>query len=1066
MDITRYAIENKVVTAVVLVAVLFAGIQAYLNLPRAEDPGFKIRVARVITPFPGASPQRVEQLVTDKLEQRIQEIPEVDNITSTSRTSVSIISVALKDDVQDLQPVFDKLRRKVEQVGPDLPAGVVSTVDDEFGDVFGTLLTLTGDGFSYRELEETAEQVRSELLKIEDVAKVEIIGAQPERVFVVYDNARLAELGLSTGQLQNILQTSNIIIPGGAVQTGVESITLEPSGAYETVEAIRRTVIRLPGTGDVVFLGDIADVNRGYVDPRTEEVRVTGEEGLVLAISMRDGGDIIGLGDDVLTTVRRLEQRYPIGLSFGVLSFQPGVVERSVGDFTSSVFQAIGIVILSMLIFLGLRTGLVVATLIPMAMVATLMMMDGFNIGLDQISLAALIIALGLLVDNAIVMSEAILVEMEEGKSAVEAAVASARELRIPLLVSSLTTAAAFLPIYLAESTVGEYTAPLAQVITITLLSSWLLAITMIPLFCVLFLRVKRKRGDTTISAATDAGDVATGDVASDDASGDAPAHDEGGEYDSPFYRRYRDLLTGLLKRPALTLLAAYGLLLVSLWGFGFVEQIFFPEKREVLFTGELNLPYGTSFEQTQAVVADIEGFMDAELASTGASEPGLENWTFFVGTGAPRFNLGYSPEQGRSNYAALIANTTSFDVQNDVMRRLRGYVEQRHPGLDAKIRPLSSGPATANPIEVRLFGDDADVLFGIVDQVKQQVASIDGTINISDNWGQFTKKLRVEIDEVRARRAGVSNQDIAVSLQTALSGVEATQFREAAEIIPVTLRSGERVRESISRIESINMYAQATGRNVPLGQVADIELAFEPSQILRRDRSLAVTVRSGLDPAVGRTAFDISEDLTPWLEAQQEDWPLGYGFELGGDIEGSSQATASITEKLPIAGIIILLLLVWQFNSIRKPTIILLTIPLSVIGVTFGLLITGQPFGFMALLGIIALAGIVINNAIVLLDRIDIEMNENGHPPDRAIVESAQRRFRPILLTTATTAGGLIPLWLGGGPLFEAMAVSILFGLLFATVLTLGFVPALYALLFRVNFSGFTYPSATSNSE
>jgi multidrug efflux pump subunit AcrB len=767
---------------------------------------------------------------------------------------------------------------------------------------------------------------------------------------------------------------------------------------------------------------------------------------------MRDGGDIIALGDQVLATIDRLEQRYPIGVSFGIQSFQPGVVERSVGDFTSSVLQAIGIVILSMLIFLGIRTGLVVATLIPMAMLATMMMMDVFSIGLDQISLAALIIALGLLVDNAIVMSEAILVEMEEGKSATAAAVASARELRIPLLVSSLTTAAAFLPIYLAESTVGEYTAPLAQVITITLLSSWLLAITMIPLLCVVFLQGKTTRAGRTDRTAADSDDTA--------------APDEAGEYDSRFYRRYRALLTTLLQRPVFTLLAAYGLLVVSLWGFGFVEQIFFPEKREVLFTGELDLPYGTSFERTKAVVTDVEGFMHAELTPAGSGEAGLDNWTFFVGTGAPRFNLGYSPEQGRSNYAALIANTTSYDVQSDVMRRLRAYIEERHPGLDAKIRSLSSGPATANPVEVRLYGDDAAILFEIVDRVTKRLSGAEGTINVSDNWGRFTKKLRVEIDEVRARRAGVSNQDIAVSLQTALSGVEATQFRETAEIIPVTLRSGERVRESIGRIESINVYAQATGRNVPLGQVADIELAFEPSQILRRNRSLAVSVRSGLDPAAGRTAFDIADELRPWLDAQQEDWPLGYSYELGGDIEGSSEATASITAKLPFAGLIIVLLLVWQFNSIRKPAIIVLTIPLSLIGVTFGLLVTGQPFGFMALLGIIALAGIVINNAIVLIDRIEIEMTENGHPPDRAIVESAQRRFRPILLTTATTAGGLIPLWLGGGPLFEAMAVSILFGLLFATVLTLGFVPALYALLFRVDFSGFAYPLADPDAK
>ncbi|MEO1074520.1 MAG: efflux RND transporter permease subunit [Bacteroidota bacterium] len=1032
MDITRYAIENRVVTAVALVILLVSGYQAYLALPRAEDPGFTIRVATVITTFPGASPARVEALVTDKLEARIQEIPEVDNITSQSRTNVSIIQVAFKDDVRELQPLFDRLRRKVESAQPDLPDGVVPEVDDEFGDVFGTLLTLTAEGFSYRELEDMADQARRELLRIEDVAKVEILGAQPEHVFVEYDNARLAEVGLSTSQLQSILQTSNIVIPGGAVETDVERIALEPSGAYETVEAIRRTVVTLPGTGQVVFLGDLAEVERGYANPRTEAIRATGEQGLVLAISMRQGGDIIGLGDEVLATLRRLESRFPIGVAFGLLSFQPEVVERAVGDFTSSVVQAVVIVMLAMLLFLGLRTGLVVASLIPMAMVATTMMMGVFEIGIDQISLAALIIALGLLVDNAIVMSEATLVGMEQGRTARDAALSAAQELRIPLLVSSLTTAAAFLPIYLAESNVGEYTAPLAEVITITLLASWLLAITMIPLLCLLFLRAKRRPGPALEHA------------------GSKDARSEGPEFDSPFYRRYRGVLARLLRRPFWTVVGAYGLLVLALWGLGFVDQSFFPEKREVLFTGELNLPYGTSFERTEAIVMDLEAFMDAELRAEGDAE-GLANWAFFVGTGAPRFNLGYKPEQGRTNYAALIANTTSYEVQASIIERLRSHIEATYPSVDATIRRLSSGPATANPVEVRLYGDDADALFGIVDQVKARLAAIDGTAGISDDWGAFTKKLRVEIDEPRARRAGVSNQDIAVSLQTALSGIEATQFREGDAILPVTLRSAPSDRDGIGSLDAVNVYAQATGRNVPLGQVANIELAFEPSQVLRRDRLLAVTVRSGLDDAAGVTAFDVADELVPWLDAQQGTWPLGYSYELGGDIEGSSDANASIQEKLPIAALVIVLLLVWQFNSVRKPAIILLTIPLSMVGVVFGLLVTGKSFGFMALLGVIALAGIVINNAIVLLDRIQIEIDEHGHPPARAIVESAQRRLRPILLTTATTAGGLLPLWLGGGPLFESMAVAILFGLLFATVLTLGVVPALYALLFRV---------------
>ncbi|MEM1271042.1 MAG: efflux RND transporter permease subunit, partial [Bacteroidota bacterium] len=873
-----------------------------------------------------------------------------------------------------------------------------------------------------------ADQVRNELLKIEDVAKVDIHGTQPERVFVEYDNARLAELGLSPGQLQNALQVSNIIISGGTVQTGAETIALEPSGSFDTVDAIRRSVITLPGSGQVVFLDDIARVERGYVNPRSEEVRISGREGLVLAISMRDGGDIIALGDEVLATTARLEARFPVGVEFGVVSFQPEVVERSVSDFTTSVAQSVAVVIFAMLLFLGLRTGLIVATLIPMAMVTTMLFMGIFEIGIDQISLAALIIALGLLVDNAIVMSEAIMVGMEDGKPAKTAAIDAAKELRIPLLVSSLTTAAAFLPISLAESQVGEYTAPLAQVIIITLLASWVLSLTMIPLLCVVFLKVTpRKEGEE--------------------------------EYSSVFYQRYRNLLTSMVKRPLLTVLAAYGLLVVALWGFGFVAQSFFPEKKEVLFTGQFELPYGTSFEETKALTDDIEAFMAAEFARSERApgtepeddEVALENWAFFIGIDAPRFNLGYNPEQARTNYAALVANSTTFEAQAEIIERLRAYVEINHPGVDADIKALTSGPGGGDPVAVRLYGDDPSVLFGFVDQVKAHLATLEGTRNVTDNWGAFTKKLRVEIDEARAARAGVSNQDIAVSLQSALSGIEATQFREGNELIPVTLRSTDGARAQLSEIESINVYSQSSGRNVPLGQVATIELDFEPSRVLRRDRQLAVTVASGLDDAAGVTAFDVVAELDPWLQEQQATWPVGYAYEIGGEFESSSEANASIGAQLPLAGLVILMLLVWQFNSLRKPTIILLTIPLALIGVTIGLLVTRLSFGFMSLLGIIALAGIVINNAIVLIDRIQLEMDENGHEPMRAIIEAGQRRFRPILLTTATTAGGLVPLWLSGSPLFESMSVAILFGLIFATVLTLGFVPALYALFFRV---------------
>ncbi len=1022
MDLTRYAINNRVVTFVALAVVALSGVSAYRGLPRAEDPGFLVRSAIVRTQFPGAAPERVELLVTDKLESAIQEIPEVAHITSESRTGLSIITVELRETVTDLRPVWDNLRRKVDRTAGELPQGVVPVVDDELGDVFGTVLVLTADGFSYVELEEIAEQVRDVFLRIGDVAKVEIHGTQEERVFVDFDNARLSRLGLSVPQLQGILQSSNIIISGGAVETGVERVTLEPTGNFTSLDDIRQTLITLPGTGETVYLGDVAEIRRGYADPPRARVRANGQPALALAVSMRDGGNIIQLGENIRAAVTELEGRYPVGVAFDILAFQPEVVDRAVSTFVNSILQAVGIVLVCMLLFLGLRTGLVVASLVPMAMMATLMLMQYLGIGLDKMSLVSLIIALGLLVDNAIVMSESILVRLEGGENARDAALDSSRELRIPLLVSSLTTIAAFLPIVLAESAVGEYTAPLAVVIALTLLSSWLLAITMIPLLCMIFLRVKRRSGSA----------------------GDA-------EFDTPFYRRYRGVLQSLLRRPLVTVAGAFGLLAATLGLFRLVEQNFFPDSTEVLFTGDFEFPYGTSFAHTEAAMLDIERFLIEELAASENRE-GIRNWGIFTGTGAPRFALGYSQAQPNSGYAAFIANASVFDIQDTVIDRLRTYVEANHPDIDVSLKRLTSGPGGGTPVEVRLYGADQDVLFDLADGVKTHLASLPGTRNITDNWGAQTKKLIVNIDNARARRAGITNQDIAVSLRTALSGSPVTEYREGDKAIPVVLRSEVGGREDIGKLESINVYAQS-GQNVALRQVADIALTFEPSRILRRDRSKTLSVLADLDPGANATAFSIAAALEPWLSERQYSWPVGYSYEIGGTFESSADANASIADKLPVAGLLILLLLVGQFNSLRKPLIIVLTIPLGLTGVVAGLLVTGQSFGFMTLLGVISLAGIVINNAIVLIDRIRIEIDENGLEPGPAVLEAAQRRLRPIMLTTATTVGGLLPLWFGGDPLFVSMAVAILFGLVFATVLTLGFVPALYCLLFRVRY-------------
>jgi multidrug efflux pump subunit AcrB len=528
--------------------------------------------------------------------------------------------------------------------------------------------------------------------------------------------------------------------------------------------------------------------------------------------------------------------------------------------------------------------------------------------------------------------------------------------------------------------------------------------------------------------------------------------------YNSRFYTFYRRTLLQLLRRPLLTVTGTLGVFILAIFGFSFVPNIFFPENDKPIFSAELRLPVGTPLAKTEAIVRDIETYMRDELMidPTGGRE-GIKDWAAFIGSGAPRYDLGYGPEPPAPEYTYMLVNATSVEaITQDIIPRLEAYCAERFPDLTATIRLLLLGPPVDHPVEVRLSGKDTDRLFRLVDQVKNKLANTDGIKNITDNWGHRTKKLVVKVNQRRAQRAGLTSRDVAVSLQTILSGIATTDYREGDEAIPITLRSVAADRQDIGKLESHNIYVQSSGRSVPLKQVADIEMVWQPAKVLRRDRMRTVTVQAGTTDDAN--AIALSLELDKWLKKESASWEIGYKYELGGELETSGEANESITVKLPIAGLIIILLLVGQFNSIRRPLIILLTIPLGIIGVAFGLLVADSYFGFMTLLGVISLAGIVINNAIVLLDRIKIEIEKNGLEPSRAVVESAQRRTRPILLTAVTTVGGLLPLWIGGGPMWRPMAISIIFGLIFATMLTLGVVPVLYSLFFRVKFKDFEY--------
>ncbi|MCB1792123.1 MAG: efflux RND transporter permease subunit [Gammaproteobacteria bacterium] len=1015
MNLTRLALDNNRVTLVLVLTIIVAGISTFEQMPRAYDPGFIVRSAQVITYFPGASPERVEQLIASKLEESIKQIPEVDYVRSESRTGVAIVTVNIKQNYDAMRPIWDDLRRKMTDVAEDLPDGALGPyVNDEFGDVFGIVLTITGEGFDDAELNDIAETVRDELQRLPDAATVEIHGDQEERVFVEYEDAVLAKLDYSPYQLSQALATRNIVLSGGSITLGDERIALEPSGNFESIDDIRKTILRIPGSDRLVYLGDIATVSRGYVDPPSTLVRSSGQRALAVALSMRDGGNNIALGEQVLAQVARFEQRFPHGVEFELVNFSPAEVEKKVSDFVANLLQAIAVVSAVMLLTLGLRTGLIVASLIPLTMLLAILLMSAFSIGLDQISLAALIIALGMLVDNGIVMSENIMVQMENGKRAADAAIEAAAELRTPLLTASLTTAAAFLPIYLAESDVGEFTASLFKVVTITLLSSWIISLTVIPLLCVAFLKVTQQSES----------------------------------FDGPLFNGYRRVLSAMLRHRSISVLVTAAIFIVSLAGFGLLPNIFFPPSDRTYFKVELELPTSTSIETTADVVTDIEQFLH-RVASAGDGETAdVTSWISYIGYAGPRFVLSHNPVASRSSYALLIVNVPTAEVIDGLMNDLRAYAADRHPDLDMKLRKIETGPSIENPVEVRLSGSNSAHLFSAVDELKREMDRVGGLRNITDDWGQRIKQLNIRIDQARALRADISSQDIAASLQAGLSGLQLTEYREGEDVIPVLLRSSTSKQEDIGKLESLSVFAQATGKSIPLRQVADVEVAWDAARIYRRDGVRTVAVGAQIDSGV--TASEKFDALAPWLTERQQAWGDDIRIELGGEFETSAESSDSISEKLPIAGFLILILLVAQFNSLRKSFIVLMTIPLGLIGVVIGLLVADSFFGFMTLLGVISLAGIVINNAIVLLERIQTEI-DNGLEHGQAIVSAALQRARPILLTTATTVLGLIPLYLGGGEMWEPMAVAIMGGLLFSTLLTLGVVPVLYSLLFRV---------------
>ncbi|AZQ64809.1 efflux RND transporter permease subunit [Flammeovirga pectinis] len=1028
MNITEFSIKNNVLTLTLVVLLGLIGFQTYEGMPRDSMPPFTVRYVSIITTYPGGSPERVEMLVTDKIEKQLQQVSELKYIKSESRNNVSIITIEIKEMYTEMQPIYDKIRRRVDEVKPDLPDGCkVQIKDEDIVDVFGVIYSITGDGYSYKELYDIAKDVKDGLIKLPNAARVEIVGEQMENVFIEFDNAAISKYGLTTNMIKNAIANTNIIFPGGDVKFGTERIILEPTGSFETVSNISKVVIQLKDEKSV-HLGDIARIRRGYKTPTESIVTVSGQPAISLGVKLKDDGNIVELGKEIDEKIKYYQEQYPWGIEFIRSASADLYVESSVNSFVSNLLQSVATVLVVMFIFLGFRTGLVVSALIPSTIVITFVIMGLMDVGLNQISLAALIMALGMLVDNAIVMSESIMVKMERGAKVYTAAIESAQELMVPLLISTLTTSAAFLAFYLAKSTMGEIVGPIFVVITIALVSSWVMSITLIPLLAIYLIKIKPK--DTSEDAKVSNFDKLVG--------------------------YYRPFLVWNLKRPFLFI----GVILLCFLSMTkiapYVPFIFMPDSDRALVTVNLELPMTSDITVTEEVVEEVDKYLKRfllEKEEVGTKE-GVIDFTSYVGEGAPKYDLGYQAPEKSSYTAHILINTTSNEFNQTVIDSLDWFCFNHFPDLQPRIKRLGSAGGAENPIEIRISGRDPLVLYSLVDSVKEKLAGIPGTKNIKDDWGIKTKKFVIKIDQDRAENAGVTNQDIALSMLTSISGVELDQYREDDESIPIMMKDAHEGDYSMRQLESINIYSQGTGNNVPLKQVADILVDWQFTKVKRYDLFKTITVSAGVDKTT--TSNEIMSELQPWLKENQKDWSTGYFYDYGGDIEKTKSGIGSVVEYLPLSFCIIVLLLVGQFNSFKKSLIILLTIPMGAIGVYYGLFLADSYMGFFGFLGLVSLAGIVINNGIVLIDRIEIELTENNREPADAIVSAATERFRPILLTTATTVCGLLPLWFGGGIMFEPLAVSLLFGLLFATVLTLVLVPVFYSLFYGVKFKDY----------
>lgn len=1017
MNITRLAFTYRKTVLMLLALLLINGALAYFTLPAQEDPSITIREAIVSTAYPGMSPERVEQLITRTLEEEIRKIPEVERLTSSSATGLSTIHVAIYDRYFNLDNIWQDLRNKVQQAQRKLPEGTYpSQVNDEFGDVSVITLALTADGFSMRQMYDVAKHIRDSLYAIEGTKKIDILGNQEERIFLEVSNARLAQLGISPKALIAALQNQNIISPGGRVDTGATSFIIEPSGNFNSVGEIADTYIGIPGTEDSIALKDIVSIQRGYIDPPDKLAYFNGQQAIFFAISMLPGYNILEYAPRMKQAIERIENSLPIGYQLHIATYQAEQVEKTVRGVSVNVLQTLAIVLVVVILFLGVRTGLIVGTIVPFVMLVTLSVMQFYGIKLERMSLATLIIALGLLVDNGIVIAEDFKRRLEEGTDRFEAMCQGGKELALPLLSSSVTTILFFLPLMLAEHVAGEYTRSISLVILITLLASWVLALCVTPTLCYFFVKV--------------------------DGGKHPPGQPSPNNMMDRLHQRYEVLLHWLLSHKLLFTGAMVLLLALSVVAMRWVPKQFFPDSDRSQVLVNIDLPAGTSARETNRQMQEIFAWLrQPQFDDVIASFSG------YVGFSGPRFVLSLNPEDPAENKGFIVLNTLEGHDLKAFTLALERQIEAQFPNVSARVKKMFLGPSDSSTIKIQVKGPDKDVIYEKAEQIKDVLHAIPHTLDIRTNWENRIVKVEVQVDQHRARRAGITSSDIAAALQGYFSGTAITEFREGDDIIPVMLRAADAERYNLDRLRTLNVYSQSTGRAVPLFQVATFAPVAQYAIIHHEDmfRTISIEARN-----TQMAAEDLKQLIDADIQALASDLPLNHNIEYDGVIKESAEAQQALRASMPMVLGLIVVLLVAQFNSYRRPLVIILTIPLSFIGAVVGLFVMQAPFGFMVTLGLYSLAGIIINNAIVLIDRIAIEQGQGKAPYD-AMISACLTRVRPIAMTSITTIMGLLPLMVGHDPLFYGMASVIAFGLGIGTLLTLGVVPVLYAAFFGI---------------